>query len=148
MIAKMGSSVSTFKQQHPRYFLVSLCGCALIGLFMLAGGSSHGGLMGNGYMYPPSSAALADGYSKENGIEYPAFGPRDLTKAVARSEEIWQEHKQKRDNFVKDKGGYGNIRMFSDKAWVGYGQMYTLWYVHLQSPSPASRMLALLHDRG
>jgi hypothetical protein len=123
MIAKMGSSVSTFRQQHPRYFIASLCTGALFVLFMLAG-PTEGGFKDRylGYTYPPP---VSSAYIKDDG--YPALGPRDITAAVRRSEQIWLENKKKREAFIKEKGGLEGMRMFSDKAWVGYGQMFTLW---------------------
>lgn len=125
MIAKMGSSVSTFRQQHPRYFMASLCAGAFVLLLMLAG-PSEGGFRDRylNYTYPPP---VSSDYVKDDG--YPALGPRDITAAVKRSEQIWRENKNKREAFIKEKGGLANMRMFSDKAWVGYGQMFTLWWV-------------------
>lgn len=123
MIAKTGSSVTTFKQQHPRYFTASLCACALVVLFMLVGpADSSFKDRYLGYTYPPS---VSSQYVKDDG--YPAIGPRDITAAVKRSEELWRENRKKREAFIKEKGGLHDMRMFSDKAWVGYGQMFTLW---------------------
>lgn len=82
------------------------------------------------YNYPPvsTSAGIAE-MEKQAVIDQtePAFGPRNLTSAVARSEQLWASNVEKRKAFVESKGGYDAIRMFSDKAWVGYGQMWTLW---------------------
>lgn len=92
-------------------------------LFMLAG-PSEAGFKDRylGYTYPPP---VSSDYVKDDG--YPALGPRDITAAVKRSEHLWLENKKKREAFIKEKGGLANMRMFSDKAWVGYGQMFTLW---------------------
>lgn len=88
-------------------------------------GPSDGGFRDRylGYTYPPP--VVSSEYVKDDG--YPALGPRDITAAVKRSEEIWRQNRKKREAFIQEKGGLPNMRMFSDKAWVGYGQMFTLW---------------------
>lgn len=143
MLGKMDSSISTFRAQHPRYFLAGLCGCFVIALYILTGPHDGNGVR-DAYLYPPpkgSGGQISNGMvvagpgGAQHGDaamgtkhkEYPAFGPRDLTAAVQRSEELWEESRRKRVAFIKEKGGLAGMRMFSDKAWVGYGQMYTLW---------------------
>lgn len=133
MLSKLGASVSSFRQQHPRFFLASVCGWLVIGIIMISKPerlADAPGIRHLQYNYPPvsTSAGIAE-MEKQAVIDQtePAFGPRNLTSAVARSEQLWASNVEKRKAFVESKGGYDAIRMFSDKAWVGYGQMWTLW---------------------
>ena len=138
MSIKLGASISSFRQQHPRLLLGSVCGWLLLGLFMISRPGDLPAAPGLRYLqydYPPGS--LSGGEALVVPTEL-AFGPKNLTAAVARSEQLWKTHLNKRKRYVEGKGGYSEIRMFSDKAWVGYGQKWTLWCVMIILPDVLS----------
>ena len=108
MLAKVGTSVQSFRQQHPRYFVASLASVALLCLVWLAGPSQESFKARYAdYAYPPS---VADSGSRSEvssyDDSYPAFGPRNLKAAVARAEQLWANNVEKRKAFVKEQGGY------------------------------------------
>lgn len=53
------------------------------------------------------------------------ISPKDLKRAVKRSEKLWENNLKKRTAFIKEQGGLGKIREFADKAH-GWGQSFTL----------------------
>lgn len=129
-----------YRKHHPRATLLASCAGFLTLLYLIAGSSTFSG-SGNGpgtglrfgrYDYPPptssqlkSSGLVKDGDKADH--YYPAFGPRNLASAVARSEALWASNWKKRRDWVAGHGGYSNIMAFSDKEWKGWGNMWTLW---------------------
>lgn len=104
MLAKVGTSVQSFRQQHPRYFVASLASATLLCLVWLAGPSQDSFRQRYAdYAYPPAAAVPELDVSNES---YPAFGPRNLKTAVARAEQLWATNIEKRKGFVKEQGGY------------------------------------------
>jgi len=53
------------------------------------------------------------------------IAPKDLRRAINRSEQLWNNNVKKRRDFIKAQGGLGSIREFADKAH-GWGQAFTL----------------------
>ena len=109
MLAKAGTSVQSFRQQHPRYFAASLASAALLCLVWLAGPSQDSFRARYAdYAYPPPSSAGAGAAVASPSYDdtFPAFGPRNLKTAVARSEQLWATNVEKRKAFVKEQGGY------------------------------------------
>jgi len=137
MIAKVGASVQGFRAQHPRYFLASLVGGAVLFIVLLTGGQPTDFKdRFYQYSYPPTLDADTSS-SALSPVSSIALGPRNLAAAVKRAEQLWKRSVAKREQFIKEQGGLEKMRMFSDKSWKGYGQMFTLWDVFLPSfPCP------------
>lgn len=53
------------------------------------------------------------------------IAPKDLRRAVNRSETLWNNNLKKRKEFIKSQGGLEKIREFADKSH-GWGQSFTL----------------------
>lgn len=103
---KVNNSVSSFRAQHPKYFLASVCGGAVLLILFLTGGPTE---LRNSYAYPPARE-ISTGLVGESAMVpvkqdklYPAIGPRDLNAAVERSEELWAKNLGKRTQFIKGK---------------------------------------------
>ena len=130
--ADLQRNLQQYRKQYPKASVLSLLGVFAISFYAILHITStpdgRAVLRHTSYDCPPSNGLTAEPPSDaSHASSYPAFGPRNLKTAVDRAEELWAANIQRRKNFVAAKNGYENIMQFSDKAWQGWGNMWTLW---------------------
>lgn len=115
-----GDAGALLSKLSTRRYYIPLGALALLGVLLLSSGpatvaqtasAARQGILS----YIPSSSSPASSITAITPSHGLAYGPADLTAAVANSEAIWQRSKDKRDAFIKSKGGLGKMTPFEYK---------------------------------
>lgn len=115
-----------WRQQHSRMTWVILAVCSLFLVTFLF----HDEALDRYYAEDQDGLMLkelppletANNHSGDDSID---ISPKDLRRAVNRSEQLWKNNVKKRRAFIEAQGGLATIREFADKAH-GWGQSFTL----------------------